>query len=250
MSRVYFTTRHEGTVELLGCERAWMGLLCSELAAGVVPDWPERLEPRLTPDAPLRHWFEDGKLQVLRRWIRTYLGAGDDTAQFTDDDGTPLDTFSLVLNTALALGSNPVAVMARLHAQCEIHCYVEGEDRAWLADVIDRGLHDGVMRPGMGWDNVTELLRSIRGDWTDPVVTHYSVTAGFPNAHVADWEPPAGLDPDAAVDAWYDLPDNEQWELALNGLRSRPGRRLRLSPESLRARFEHEKSFFDLFHRT
>ncbi|GAA4304598.1 hypothetical protein GCM10023178_11830 [Actinomadura luteofluorescens] len=37
--------------------------------------------------------------------------------------------------------------LARLHAQCELHGYVEGPNRAWLADVIDQGPAAGVPAP-------------------------------------------------------------------------------------------------------
>jgi hypothetical protein len=136
MSRIYFTTQHEGTAELRGSERAWMGGLCSRLAAATVPDDRDQLDPHLTSGSPLRRMINQ---PAFPRWVQTYLRGATSEAGFIDRDGTPLDSQSLVLNTALALGSDPVALMARLDGQCEIHCYVEGVWRSWLADLIEQG---------------------------------------------------------------------------------------------------------------
>lgn len=245
MSRVYFHTEHE-RVELLGTERAHMGSLVTDLAVGLVPWQSDRLEPHLTPDSPLRHWLDGDKVQVLPRWISTYLSVGDEPS-FRDQDGQPLESLSLALNTALVVGSDPVCLLARLHAQCEIHCYVEGPNRGWMAGVIDQGQESGVMRGGAGWPEVATLLRSADDG---PVVCSFTVTESFPNPTVADWSPPSsGDDEDDDFDAWYDLPRSEQWSLGIAGLRSTPSSHLlELRPDTLCAPFGHGRSLIDVFH--
>lgn len=140
-----------------------------------------------------------------------------------------LNSFDVALNTALAVGAPVIALAAKIHGACELHAWVEGPDRKWLADLIDDGLDIGVYRRevtghSQGWESVQELLRS-RDD--EPVVMSYSVCDSFPNQYVANWQPPDGDE-----DAWYDLPDDQQWELALAGLRkARPW--AQITPESL-----------------
>jgi hypothetical protein len=137
--------------------------------------------------------------------------------------GERVDPFTAGLNTAIALGSDPVRLFARLHGQCEIHCYVEGPNRAWLAGIIEEGRACGLYRDDMGWEAVIDLLRSRKDG---PVVTSYSVTDSFPNADIG------GATSETDVDAFYELPDAEQWARAIDGLRAvRAGRRLELRPD-------------------
>lgn len=194
-----------------------------------------------------------------------------------DVAGVRLRTANVDLNTALVAGSDVVQLAAKIGHWAESHCWVEGSDRRWLADIIDRGLDAGIFRRGFwfpsapsgpkdkwsdqGWDQVLELLRA-RDD--EPVVLSYSVENSFPNAEIADWEPT--IDPDwrpdwaddeglaewramseedrghqareAAMDDWYDLPDAEKWDRAMVGLRcERPW--ARLAPDTLGEMYFH-----------
>jgi hypothetical protein len=201
--------------------------------------------------------------------LRTALRASGLTFEVA---GVRLRSTDVELNTALAAGSDPVRLAAKLNGWAESHAWVEGPDRAWLAKIIDDGLEAGIFRRGFwyaatadglkdrwsnqGWDEVTAFLRA-RDD--EPVVLSYSVGDSWPNPEVADWAPevPADWRPDwatdgagraewdaysdderaswrndYALDAWAGLPDTEQWERALAGLRRhRPW--ARLSPATL-----------------
>jgi hypothetical protein len=153
-------------------------------------------------------------------------------------DGNRFHASDVALNTALAVGSDPIKLAAKIHGYCEIHGFVEGEHREWFAGVIDEGLAVGVYRRGLnyessdgttkwtsqGWEDVLALLRSR----DEPVVMSYSVTDTFPNSYVAEWERPSD-DPDG--ESWYDLPESKQWSLALAGIRKKPW--LSISPETL-----------------
>lgn len=135
--------------------------------------------------------------------------------------------------------------VARIHGQCEIHAYVEGEDRDWLAGQIENALRTGLLRDivppaeeneyrpawDTGWRKVIDLLRS-RDD--GPVVTSYSVCEGFPNLTLVrqeeTWQPTKpSWEPE---EEWYDLPSEEQWSTALAALRKKEerGSWLRLQP--------------------
>lgn len=268
MSRVYFHSP-SGEAELNGSEHSHLRHVARgpAVAAWDLGDRLDDLEQAaailaMVPDDPTRrgnYLHEDlRKAQAEQARHRAAVEAG----RWGDYDPTPLHrlvsglktslavdrlrllvaghelrTFNVELNTAIVVGSEPVRLAAKIAGYCESHCWVEGEDRAWLAGVIDAGLAAGIFRRGLwyvnrvtdvpveecpdrrwltqGWENVTAFLRS-RDD--EPVVLSYSVTEGFPNAGVAGWEPPpmpAGWAPDwADTDAgraeWEtDHPDDE-----------------------------------------
>ena len=175
------------------------------------------------------------KLQAMAD-LRLHCAVGD---HFTLDDERH-EIFSMALNSVLTDGNRAAQLAAKIHGQCEIHCYVEGEDRAWMADVIDEGLAAGIFRSNQGWaigkpntpgwEAVAELLRE---ESETPVVASYSVTDSFPGPHLAPdgWE----HDPDDPWEAWSELSHDEQWSMAMLSLREERG--LRLSPDRLAAPF-------------
>jgi len=126
--------------------------------------------------------------------------------------GDEWDLFTTQLNTAAVFGGDAMRFVARVHGQCEIHGYVEGPDRTWLAEIIDEGLDLGILRQetqgyGRGWEDVAQLLRR-RSDL--PVVMSYSVCDSFP---------PRDPEKDEQM----------SWEAGIAALRARPG--LRMDPE-------------------
>lgn len=129
---------------------------------------------------------------------------------FPENDGD----FCAQLNTAILIGNDTISLLARLHAQCEIHGYIEKANRKWYADLIEEGLKSRLLRQGMGWEGVVNLLH----DTDDgPVVTSYSVTDCFPGREAASW---AGYE-EPRDDAWYeDFDDEGRWELAVKGIRA------------------------------
>lgn len=158
------------------------------------------------------------------------------TSWFTDIGGEfawrgqPLDTFQISLNTAVALGGDPLRFACRLGAKG--YPYVEGPSRAWLASIIDEGLSTGVFRsPGQGWEEVAGMLRE-RDD--EPVVITFSGDGGgFPSPYLGGWFP-AELGDDysklaegqipaweARQDEWYESGDEPmKWRIAVQALRS------------------------------
>lgn len=259
MSRIYFHTQHEGEAEVHGAERAHMGLMVTKLAVSHLPEFSDReVFAAMVPEAQQRYArdaYPDGSSVdpvtlekhgplLDKAYLRSSFSVGLERCLF-QHEGKPLETFSLQLNTILMLGNDPLCLFARLHAQCEIHAWVEGPDRAWLADVIQQGLDTGLYRDGMGWDKVQTLLRS---GSEHPVVTSYSVTDSFPNQYVAGWVGPQdGEGEPLNEDAWYDdNTDDERWDLAMAGLRQQKGMEA-MSPETLRNGFGHGVSMLDLF---
>jgi hypothetical protein len=187
------------------------------------------------PNAPSRSSVDFEPLRKVKQSLnlRLFGGAGETIVRVAGHD---LNAADVNLNTAVAAGSDPVRLAAKIAGWCESHLWVDGPDRAWTADIIDEGLRVGLYRRGLwfadhpngpkdkwsdqGWDQVLALLRS-RDD--EPVVLSYSITDQFPNREAAGW---------SDRESWDVLSHSEAWRHALDGLRlNSPW--LQLTPESL-----------------
>jgi hypothetical protein len=233
MSRIYFHNQFAETAELRGSERAYAGVYCSNQLAVALDLMPDPfLSPGdqhwLTPWLPSRFRREYGGHQIES--IRMGLAVGFRDSDITLPDGREIHAFSLGLNTAYRGGSDPVRLLARLHGQCELHCWVDGPNRAWLAGIIRDGARSRILRRAQGWDDVVTLLESASDS---PVVCSYSVCESFPNLEMGQlggWSLPQDEDGEADWDAWHELGEAEQWDFAMRGLREEGGR-LELCPD-------------------
>lgn len=225
MSRIYFHSEH-GEAEVSGCERALFGCYCSDALLGALglnryPDkgLAESIERLLV--SPRADYVRLNPAQYLA----TFLSVASGGEVFDLGERGQVTVFAVALNTLLATASDSMALAARIHGQCELHCYVEGPNRDWLARLISNGRSAGIFRRDMGWEAVAELLAS-RDD--GPVVLSYSVCVSFPDRIVTEWEPPPPSaedddDGERADEAWAALPDDERWRLSMDGLRARRG---------------------------
>jgi len=320
MSRIYFHSP-SGEAELRGSERAWLNHVATKLAASVwdfdaiglhcldrpaellalIPEVPDgeyganylhtglrRAQAQeevnkaayagWAPGQPLRHQPDYEPTRMFIQSLKTHLGVQGSPLVVA---GARLHTADIELNTALAVGSDPVRLAAKIHGWCESHAFVEGKDRAWFASVIDEGLKAGIYRRGIwyvdrvcdgpvaeqsdrkwssqGWEEVQAFLRE-RDD--EPVVMSYSVCEQFPNAHVGGWMPawPEGIperwdaltgqqqaERSARKEAWYELDGGEQWHISMEALRAeKPW--LRLAPDTLATvTFGPGVTIYDLF---
>lgn len=180
----------------------------------------------LTPCLPPRLAASSGNEQLLDMALWVELGdmsAYNDAFFVIEDQHIPL--WDVELNTAWVAFGDVLRFALRIHAQCEIHTYVEGKHRKWLSNIVERGVDQGIL--GDEFNKVVEFLRK-RDD--EPVVTSYSVCESFPNSTAANWMPSTvGEDGEPDWDSWYELPIEKQWELAMQGLRTR--NRLELTPD-------------------
>lgn len=256
MSRIYFHTP-DGEAEVHGSERAYLAQL-----AGATAD--TLMQPRRGDYE--REWYESitvGGDYIWRpddrddRWRSTWESWFK--ASMSGDAllvrGQEVDTFSLRLNTAIALGSPVLSLAARLHATCEIHGWVEAADAGWLRELIEQGLRGNVLRGGQGWQDVQALCARIEsGEQRGPIVTSYSVCESFPNSSASTWQPAPPADPedpdadqDERWDAYYYLSPEEQWSTGEAWLREHEAERMvRMGPEVASRGFGSGLSAFDL----
>jgi hypothetical protein len=279
LSRVYFHTP-TAQAELAGAERAWLrhladgpasnawdieGPLAYDHAKHILAMAPERPEGEFGGNYLHRYLAEaenavsgtGRNYQLNNRLVsalQTSMRVGGLELRI---HGITLHTIDLGANAALIAGSDPVALAAKIHYWCEAHCWVEGPDRAWFADIVEQGLSAGVYRRGMGWDapgqydngpGVVPLLRE-RDD--EPVVLSFSGSDQFPNEMVGDWMPPwpPGVPKEwnalsesqkhqrsERQEDWHELSDEERWDISMRGLRDTRSS-VRLSAETLRGEF-------------
>ncbi len=204
-----------GSAQVSGAERAMCGKRITQLFEGMV-DLPGMLR-----------WGGD-KAGILRalgqqdeRFAWLTLKAQDETNTIA---GRPWTMLELHGNTAQACGSDAMRLVARIHCQCEIHGWVDGPDRAWLAGLVEEALAVGLLRRepmgyGRGWLDVVDLLRA-RDD--DMVVMSYSVCDGFPT--------PRAIEPRPDDEDWEEMSEDERWAQASAALRARDG--LRMQPSN------------------
>ncbi len=243
MSRIYFHSE-DGTAEVSGAERANMDIMIEHYARGAVgltTGYPvlgrtlrEDFTPFINPQGALARVGDAGFPEELGKALVS-RSLFDRPSPFAFR-GREIKLSSLIANTALAVGSDPVRLAAKIHHTCEIHGYVQGFHRKWLAEVIEEGLEERVFRRSylaakdreadlkilmgiemteeesrpvarsFGWDTVIELLKSSsRG----AVVMSYSVCEGFPNSSVGDWMPPW---PEGVEKRWDALTPQQQEE--------------------------------------
>lgn len=232
MSRIYFHSIDGEDAAVYGSERAWLACFCNDLMImalkrsmqeerGEPSVWRDVLRDTYVAREPVSEYDFGDPPSRFRSMLSTFLKTPHKV--FTVGEIT-LTPFSLALNTALATGSDQVKFGARIHAQCEIHAYVEGKNRRWLAEIIRRGLGLYFLREDAGWEAVVDLLE-LNADTA--IVTSYSVTDSFPNRWVAEWESECEDD----GDSWYDLAYEEQWGLAIGALR-KSERGLEMTPDN------------------
>lgn len=231
MSRIYFHSQSNSS-EVRGSERAYAAHLVNDLfqTALGVSDWDTPENPHVLRNiiAPNHYCLrEEGKR--FAESLSTSLVASC-FGPILVVDGKGVDVFSAALNTAMVMGSDAIKLSARLHGQCEVHAFVEGPNREWLAAIIEQGREVGIFRSDSGWESVIAHLRE-RND--EPIVTSYSVCEQFPNAGAAGWKPTrVDESGEADWDEWYDLPEAEQWAQGMKALREEKPMSREMKPDN------------------
>lgn len=259
MSYLAFISR-EREVHVRGWERHRLPGICQDMTWGVMgvhaaSPATDRLAYLMAP-AHARHFA--GSRPGTTDWCsvyRLFFNNEDDLIQYL---GHPVGSTGLILNTVLALGSDPMKLAARFAGQSYSHCWIPGPDREWAAGLIEQGLLTDVFRAEIlvtdpspvipedagtkrhkaGWDDVIQLLRETdRG----PVVLSVSTGDDFPDPSDLgmsndDW------------DAYMAQSDgNDQvWNLAEGWLTNhRQGHRI-CEAEFDQYRFDHRLSVWDV----
>ena len=258
MSGIYFTSRSapDEVLRIRGPERAAAGLLTDAIALSVL-----RIHDR---DRPLPDWIVELLADPDKEHYRGPYGAPALRANYSEKffvlpDGTRHNIFETFVNTVSVTGSPVVSFLARMHASCEAHGFIAGEDRAWLADLVTEGRRLKILRDGMEWE---ELIRVARMRDDEPLVMSHSSGGSFPELECTEkladpsdgawwWEhslPESYIEPEErgkiVLDTfdpedhhgrrkylWDRLTDDARWRLAIEGIKTQPA--LRISPENI-----------------
>lgn len=258
MSSIGFLTR-DGEARVSGREHAKFTCLLLDLswhAISTVFDVTETNGPCLLRRAfPLPSWVTERTGSSFAAMARLDMGGDSERHVRLPDTDTAATLLDVKLNTVVAAHSDPVALAVRLAAQCEVNAWIDGADRAWLADLIDAGrttryppeVADSPHLTGNplfadepsinghydGWPGVVDFLRS----GTSTVVLDSSFTDGFPDLSHAAWPGPPGA-------RWRRLwrttyTPTRQWDTSEAGLRRRTRQQcslLQISPDNLHQR--------------
>lgn len=278
MSHIHFHTQ-EQRADIWGVERGRFANLCtgltieilglnsidpSEIATTLRELWPRVSRPG--GGAYIGRGIEEDR--IFAQQAASAVRAHQEPLMC---DGGRISFWEMALNTALVVGSDPIKMAARLHGQCELHAWVAGRNRSWLANIISEGLDGGVFRRSLkghstGWE---ELIAVLRSSDNGPVVTSYSTSGQFPRltAMRETWPTYCAAcrvvtaaaataerdgicsqcslpyEDDRQTDAWGRLTSDERWEAATWSLDAR--RELR--PDDWRgSRFGPGLTAFDL----
>lgn len=219
MSRVYFHML-DGTVEVHGSERHRAAQLVEGIGASILARYVE--------DLGLDRAYERPGM------IRAYFSMAEKPLTVA---GHGINGWNLLLNTALDTGNEAICFLTKFHAQCEIHAWIAGEHRAWLAGVIEKAIELKLVRPEVphkpdqpfstGW---RELVVALRKNDANPVVMSYSVTSQFPNHRLwqGDADNPIPEASEERAEAFYDHSIQKQWDLCMPAIRD-----LQMTPENL-----------------
>lgn len=206
MSNIQFATRTKEAL-LIGSERHYMGLICSEVTIPFFAAHANR--EKLKKLLPPNHYLTISKDLYFEQNFATWVTVGNGSLHLPD--GQEVELFATILNTVLVVGNDILRLIARIHGQCEIHAYIEPEEAPWIVSIIRHGLDTHILRDGQGWDSVIDLLESVTTNET--VVTSYSVSDDWPSQIVA------GRENVIDEDDWEDLSEDQQWDLALTALK-------------------------------
>jgi hypothetical protein len=223
MSRIYFHAQNHDEVILSGSERAYMSNVINDMMLGALGDltYAEKwLKSLIRPDHYLHQYTGEEFANSCEVFLRVAWGE-----KLMLPSG-PIDPFTIALNTAYSM-NDQLKLFARLHGQCELHCWMEGEtDKKWIANIIKKGLKNGLMRKDEGWEDVETLLRE-DGDF--PVVCSFSVGEQFPNLNCLPKNHPLlrdAQDEEKEIDAYdkfYEMDEDKKWKLCMKGLRASGG---------------------------
>lgn len=229
MSGIDFTTR-DGSASVRGAERPYGAALAARLTAAILELDGQRTQERnrrILPDIFFRQAaFNDQSAgcttsltDAFTYWApMSGMMYEDGSADIRIGDKTERPD-GFVINTAVVAGSDPIALLTRIHAYSEEGLLVTGPDRSWLAGIIDAGLQAHILRDKSGWEGAAELLRS---DSRSPalITTSQGVSLSWLQGAAAGFYADGQTDQErwAAEKAFDALSGAEQWDRSISAL--------------------------------
>lgn len=240
MGAITFESK-ERSVKVSGSERFYAGYVTERLTSAFLDI--EGNKELLLKAVPASHHLRSMEINS-HQWAKNFELALYHGNLKLNINGKNFNGFNLALNTASAVGDDAVKMLARIHAQCEIHGFVSGKNRQWMANIIDNAAIE-VFRPNSGWVEVVELLRESEDG---PVVMSYSVTEDFLSTIGYEWVSDTFSKQDVADEEavnengytawdqaqedWYDLDRDTKWGYADQWFTSHADKGLEISPDA------------------
>ena len=242
MASICFHTL-DSDAQLKASERRALQRLCVELFLGKLdlssdsPRYPHPLRRALPANHYTQQYHETQWVEAMELLIRADSGE----LKLVVPSGRRTSLEEIILNTALDAGDDTLKLAARVDGQCEIHGFVEGRNRQWLAVIIENSLNRGLFNEGAGWEDVVRLLTS---PCDGAVVLSASCCESFPNQGTAEeggWK--------GHESAWDRLKNKTRWNRAVKGLRTQEERGYgkELKPDNWKEfRFQKDVSLTDI----
>lgn len=228
MSGIDFTTR-DGSASVRGTERAYGAALAARLTAAVLEldgQHTQESNRRILPDIffqqaafnAQRHGRAASLTDTFTYWAPTAgMMYEDGSADIRIGDKTERPD-GFVINTAVVAGSDPIALLTRIHAYSEEGLLVAGMDRSWLAGIIDAGLQARILHDKSGWEGAAGLLRS---DSRSPaIITSRGFSVSWLQGAAAGFYAEGQSDQErwAAEKAFDALSEAERWDRSISAL--------------------------------
>lgn len=146
---------------------------------------------------------------------------------------------TVILNTVLKLGDNPLKLAAIIVGQASLHCHIDPNAKQWVAALIEQGLSNGTFRPEKGWENIIALLKEdspypcVLSDGGSDPFPHWQddFTSEATEIETDDDEEYDEDKYDRLIESFEALPYQEQWDIAYKHLEKKDDI-FKLSPET------------------
>lgn len=109
--------------------------------------------------------------QTVREYITMHINK-----TVLHSDFGQMSLIGLILNTISCVGSNVIRLLARIHGQCELNCFVKIEHMNWFADIVQQGLNSSFLDKDAGWLDVFDLISNKSNS---PIVLNYGDQYNF-----------------------------------------------------------------------
>jgi len=239
MSRMTFETKAQ-RIDVDYSEWYFIAELIEKMTNAILA--PQKNRKILLAGIPSSHILSDEELND-ETWVKEFYQAmeyeGDGLLRVKKKR---IDETDLRVNTVLATGSDAMKMATMFYAKCSTGAYVRGENRAWMANIIEDD-NAALFRPGHGWEEVVTMLRKSTeetvffsfdgsgdgGNW-DATLEWIDKEVAARGMDPEDWETEKFIDTELR-DIWESMEADKQWEIVEAWMVKNADKTKEISPE-------------------